>query len=213
MVRGDARERRAGNLDLEHFNARPDEHVIYAQERETGGKRRQGSMGLERTLSIAEPPCQTPVDARLRNGIEISEQDHRMPTFRMPEPVGSEDRFGLRLALARDEPEMGIDDLDMHPTRIDRSPQGAAWFHAPNSREAGERTRPHEPGRAHSEDRIPVQLLHDPKSRVEMEGHAEFLSDRVGLIDPSGPDTPDIELLKGHDVGLTRSHDLGDARR
>lgn len=136
-----------------------------------------------------------------------------MPTFRMPEPIGSEDRFGLRSALARDEPEMGIDDLDMHATRIDRSPQGAAGFHAPDSREAGERTRPHQPGRERGEDRIPVQLLHDPKSRVEMERHAEFLRDRVGLIDPSGPDTPYIELLKGHDVGLARSDDLGDARR
>jgi hypothetical protein len=48
---------------------------------------------------------------------------------------------------------------------------------------------------------------------MEVQIHAEFAGDGMGLVDASGPQPADVEFLQGDDVGLAARNHVRDAPR
>src|SRR5262249_37923558 len=91
--------------------------------------------------------------------------------------------------------------------RLDRHPERPARLETDASRQ---RPSLHQTHRQRGEDCIAIELFLHLKRWMEMNAHAEQMSDGKGLIDATGTAAPAIDFLKRRDGGLAGGDHLGD---
>jgi hypothetical protein len=105
---------------------------------------------------------------------------------------------------------MRVYNLNLGAVRLDRRPERPARFEADAS---GQRPSFHQTHRQCGEDGIAIELFLDLERRVEVNAHAERMSDGMGLINAAGTKPPDIEFLERYHIGLASADHLGDPPR
>lgn len=182
VVRGDTRQRVEGGGDLVHLDPRTHEEVVDAKDRQGRGKGRRGLLALRQPPGGFQSRCEGAVDDRAGRGVEVAKQDCRPGAVDVTEPVRTGQVGGLHLLLARDEAQVGVDDLDRAALDLHLDPKCAARFESGHTRVAGQGAHLDEPFGEAGEDGVAVALLLGLQRGVEMVGHLETVGDLAGLV-------------------------------
>ena len=97
-------------------------HVIEAQNGRSGVKCRLRLPGGVGQLRIPHPAGEQPIGARVRRGVEVSQQNGRVGAIRMADPFAAQERRRLSPPLPRAQRQVSIDHLDRMPLDLDRDP-------------------------------------------------------------------------------------------
>src|SRR3712207_349771 len=148
-----------------------------------------------------------------RRGVEVSQQDHRSPAGLMTEPMRTQQGVHLRKPLRAAEAKMGVDDLDIGASEVDRGPERASRLKARLCGQTRKSLSLDELRGPMSQDRVAVLLLQHPHAGMEMHMHSERLGDRMSLIDAPRPGPSHVEFLQRHDIRLKGCNHIGNAPR
>src|SRR3954452_25123371 len=108
VIRREARERRAMDVELCGVQGGVHEDVIDCERGEAGGEGTECSGRPDKRSHVTQAPRNEPMGARRPHTVEISEQNCRFIRRDGPEPCCSDKQLCLQLPLVTAEPKMTI---------------------------------------------------------------------------------------------------------